>query len=69
MHELGEEKVNRYDNGPYRWFLPYFYAQMHERPLELLADLLKPTDAVLDLGCGDGRLTALRPVRCNWLLA
>lgn len=59
MHEWGEEKVNRYDNGPYHWFLPYFYAQKHERPLELIADLLNPTDAVLDLGCGDGRLTAL----------
>lgn len=54
-----EEKVNAYDQGPYHWFLPYLYARKHERPLELLAPRLKPTDRVLDLGCGDGRHSAL----------
>lgn len=53
------EKVNPYDQGPYHWFLPYFYARKHERPLELLAPRLKPTDRVLDVGCGDGRHSAL----------
>lgn len=59
MSEPVEEKITHYNHGPYHWFLPYFYARKYERPLELVADLLKPTDAVLDLGCGDGRLTAL----------
>jgi SAM-dependent methyltransferase len=54
-----EEKINRYDSGPYHWFLPYFYARRHERPLQLLAGRLKPADRVLDLGCGDGRHAAL----------
>jgi len=53
------EKVNLYDHGPYHWFLPYFYARKYERALELVAGLLKPADVVLDLGCGDGRRTAL----------
>ena len=54
-----EEKINKYDQGPYHWFLPYFYARKHERPLELLAPYMKPTHRVLDLGCGDGRHSAL----------
>jgi SAM-dependent methyltransferase len=54
-----EEKLNPYDQGPYHWFLPYFYARRHERPLQLLAGRLRPSDRVLDLGCGDGRHSAL----------
>jgi SAM-dependent methyltransferase len=54
-----EEKINAYDQGPYHWFLPFFYALEHERPLKLLAPHIKATDRVLDLGCGDGRHSAL----------
>jgi SAM-dependent methyltransferase len=54
-----EEKLNPYDQGPYHWFLPYFYARRHERPLQLLAGRLRSSDRVLDLGCGDGRHSAL----------
>ena len=59
MTDCSEQKVNPYDHGPYHWFLPYFYDRKYKRALELVPDLLKPTDLLLDLGCGDGRLTAL----------
>jgi len=48
-----------YDQGPYHWFLPYFYARKHERPLQYLEGRLSPDDLILDLGCGDGRHSAL----------
>lgn len=53
------EKCNPYDRGPYHWFLPYFYARRHERPLEWVTGRLGPDDLILDLGCGDGRHSAL----------
>jgi len=53
------QKLNPYGQGPYHWFLPYFYARKHERPLQLVAGRLTPTDMILDLGCGDGRHSAL----------
>lgn len=54
-----QEKCNPYDRGPYHWFLPYFYARKHERPLYWVANYLGPDDLILDLGCGDGRHSAL----------
>ena len=58
---MGEtlEKCNPYDRGPYHWFLPYFYARRHERPLDWIRGRLGPDDLILDLGCGDGRHSAL----------
>lgn len=56
---ISEERTNPYDQGPYHWFLPYFYARKRERLIELIADLLNASDVVLDIGSGDGKLTAL----------
>ncbi len=52
------EKINRYEY-PYHWSLLGFWKKSYEKPLEYFQDKLNKKDNVLDIGCGDGRLTAL----------
>jgi SAM-dependent methyltransferase len=59
MTSQTKEKINRYDGGPYHWFLPDFYARKHEWPLHMFASQIKPSERILDLGAGDGRHSAL----------
>lgn len=44
---------------PYHWEMLRFLREKHAYPIRLLAPYLKKTDKVLDLGCGDGKLTSL----------
>jgi SAM-dependent methyltransferase len=55
-------KINTY-RGPYHWFLPSFFAELHVAPLDVVAAHLAPDAVVVDLGAGDGRLTHLLSLR------
>lgn len=44
---------------PYHWELLRFWREKHEYPVRLLAPSINKTDKVLDLGCGDGKLTSV----------
>lgn len=57
MHKA-PEKINEYPI-PYHWHLGRFYDYKYRRPRELISPLLSPDAHLLDLGCGDGRMTAL----------
>lgn len=51
------DKINTYDS-PYHWSLQGFWKKSYELPFLYFQDKLKKTDVALDVGCGDGRLTA-----------
>jgi SAM-dependent methyltransferase len=48
--------VNHYPY-PYHWGMPWFYSVRHARPIDFMRPGLTGA-RVLDVGCGDGRLTA-----------
>src|SRR3989344_3584814 len=52
------DKINRYEY-PYHWSLQGFWKNAYEKPFEYFQEKLKKSDVALDIGCGDGRLTAL----------
>ena len=52
------EKINEY-LIPYHWGWDGFYKEVYERPVRLILPEFKKSDVVLDVGCGDGRLTSL----------
>lgn len=56
MDELNKVK-DEYEI-PGHWMMPTFYDTYHRYPIELILPFLKKTDIVLDVGCGDGRLTS-----------
>lgn len=56
------EKVNEYVI-PYHWCLLGFWKNYYEKPLEYFENKLNSSDVVLDIGCGDGRLTSLIATR------
>lgn len=44
---------------PYHWELLRFWREKYEYPIKLIPSYLKKTDKLLDIGCGDGKLTSL----------
>lgn len=44
---------------PGHWIMSAFYDAKYRYPIELISPYLKKTDVVLDVGCGDGKLTSL----------
>ena len=54
---MDNEKINPY-RGPYHWFLSAFYTRHYVRKAELCREFLTANDVVLDVGCGDGKLTS-----------
>ena len=53
-----EEKINVY-TVPYHWGIEGFYKRLYEKPLRSVLREFGVKDVVLDVGCGDGRLTFL----------
>lgn len=53
-----EQKVNLY-KVPYHWMMSDFFQTKYEYPIKLLQRHLHGHEIVLDMGCGDGRLTSL----------
>ncbi len=51
-------KINIYP-GPYHWYLGRFYKRKYEEAANLAKGFLKKSFAVLDIGCGDGRMEEL----------
>ncbi len=62
------QKINTYEY-PYHWSLLGFWKKAYEKPLEYFQDNLNEKDIVLDIGCGDGRLTALIAGRVKNVIA
>ena len=52
------EKINVY-SYPYHWSLQGFWQYGYEAPFRYFKKFLEKKDLVLDIGCGDGKLTAL----------
>ncbi len=52
------EKINEYI-APYHWSYVGFHKNFYEWPVRRIITSLKKTDKVLDVGCGDGKLTSL----------
>ena len=52
------KKINIY-RGPYHWFLQYFFNKRYIEPINLIRKSLNKRMNVLDIGCGDGKLTSL----------
>lgn len=52
------EKINDYP-GPYHWYQSRFQFAKYKRQFELTKPFLASDSRVLDLGCGDGRMTSL----------
>ncbi|MCR4407956.1 MAG: methyltransferase domain-containing protein [Anaerolineae bacterium] len=53
-----EQTVNLY-RVPYHWMMSDFFQTKYEYPIRLLQRHLYGPEIVLDMGCGDGRLTSL----------
>ena len=53
-----EEKVNEYIH-PYHWSWEGFYKKVYEYPVKQSLKFFSKNDVVLDVGCGDGKLTYL----------
>ena len=51
-------KINQY-YYPYHWALQGFWLYSYQKPLDYFKKLLNKNDVVLDIGCGDGKLTSL----------
>ena len=62
------EKINKYEY-PYHWSLQGFWQKAYEKPLEYFNAKLSKNDVILDIGCGDGRLTALIAGRVKRVIA
>lgn len=52
------EKINEYI-VPYHWYWKGFYLYRYLRPVKLILNQFSKNDCVLDVGCGDGRITSL----------
>ena len=52
------KKINEYI-VPYHWSWEGFYKEVYERPVKLILAEFNPNDHILDVGCGDGKLTSL----------
>ena len=44
---------------PYHWMMSPFFAKKYQHSIRLVESYLKESDVVLDIGCGDGKLTSL----------
>ena len=53
-----ERRVNLY-RVPYHWMMSDFFQTKYEYPIKLLQRHVHGHEIVLDMGCGDGRLTSL----------
>lgn len=53
-----EQRVNLY-RVPYHWMMSDFFQTKYEYPIKLLQRHIYGHEIVLDIGCGDGRLTSL----------
>ena len=53
-----EEKVNEYIY-PYHWAWEGFFKKVYEFPVKSSLNFFSKSDVVLDVGCGDGKLTSL----------
>ena len=51
------EKINKYI-APYHWSLNGFYFERYIAPLRKILQEFQKSDSVLDVGCGDGRITS-----------
>ena len=63
-----KDKVNEY-LIPYHWAWEGFYKNRHEYPLKLILHEFSRNDCVLDVGCGDGRLTYFMAEKVNSIVA
>ncbi|MFA4887696.1 MAG: class I SAM-dependent methyltransferase [Candidatus Nanoarchaeia archaeon] len=52
------EKINEYI-FPYHWAWVGYFKAAYERPVKLILPEFTKSDTVLDVGCGDGKLTSL----------
>jgi len=58
------EKVNEYII-PYHWAWEGFYKESYEWPVKKILPYINKTDKVLDVGCGDGKLTYFLAQKSN----